>query len=251
MKVSVWQQFSSNHSANFTVVGEFESPARAQAIADELLSILTQIGQFWETLSPQEFNEWETRIDNGDITPPEEILREQYGIEWIRWPDGRIQGIDWVKNVTDAKNAVSVFHNFAVVSCPFYYATWAGHKPFDEIMNQRGGTVAVDLEGSLYIDWDVSFSAPDETVADIIQKSFNSLSTERGKNWPENQYEIVAEVGNWPLIARFVVQREGLNFRLTEIYLYGEKDLVDELGGFETYLTQIGAENIRFKTHMR
>ena len=40
MKLSVWQQFSSNHSASFTVVGEFESAQKAQQAAAEIRRLI-------------------------------------------------------------------------------------------------------------------------------------------------------------------------------------------------------------------
>jgi hypothetical protein len=33
MRIAVWQQWSSNHSANFVIVGEFASPVAAEATA--------------------------------------------------------------------------------------------------------------------------------------------------------------------------------------------------------------------------
>ena len=45
MKISIWQQFSSNHSANFELVGQFPTVEEAEKAYAILLDILTVIAQ--------------------------------------------------------------------------------------------------------------------------------------------------------------------------------------------------------------
>jgi uncharacterized lipoprotein YehR (DUF1307 family) len=48
MKLSIWQQFSSNHSANFTTVGQFESAEWAQEALKEVQEIIQNIAWWHE-----------------------------------------------------------------------------------------------------------------------------------------------------------------------------------------------------------
>jgi hypothetical protein len=46
MRVSIWQQFSSNHSGHFWVVGTFKTVEDAQKAYDELRAMLTEIDRW-------------------------------------------------------------------------------------------------------------------------------------------------------------------------------------------------------------
>ena len=43
MRISIWQQFSSNHSSSFTIIGTFENSEAAQRAAIEFRAILEKI----------------------------------------------------------------------------------------------------------------------------------------------------------------------------------------------------------------
>jgi len=45
MRLSIWQQFSSNHSANFEIVGTFKTEELAHQAAEELREISRAIAQ--------------------------------------------------------------------------------------------------------------------------------------------------------------------------------------------------------------
>lgn len=53
MKLKIWQQFSSNHSGSFTVVGVFDSPQQAEAAVTELTSIFQNLFA-WYKANPKE-----------------------------------------------------------------------------------------------------------------------------------------------------------------------------------------------------
>lgn len=67
MKVSIWQQFSSNHSGGFTVIGNFKSKENLGNATKELRTLI------------------ETARDsrNGDdVTGYEYAIGLEYGFEW-------------------------------------------------------------------------------------------------------------------------------------------------------------------------
>ena len=78
MRVSIWRQFSSNHSNSFTVIGTFKTPEIAYTVADRLRTILVEIAQWYEA-DP----EWAANYQElGLLSPPEVEYSEQYGIAW-------------------------------------------------------------------------------------------------------------------------------------------------------------------------
>lgn len=75
MRLSIWRQFSSNHSGSFTLVGEFASVEQAEQAAIILRQLFIDIQQ-WH-LTNVESLPLEERY--GIITPPEQAFRERYG----------------------------------------------------------------------------------------------------------------------------------------------------------------------------
>ncbi|HEY1016789.1 MAG TPA: hypothetical protein VGE07_29020 [Herpetosiphonaceae bacterium] len=68
MRVSLWRQWSSNHSSSFHVVGRFASPGDAAAAADELRTILSQLAAE------------SARSNSYEISPLEREIRLRYDI---------------------------------------------------------------------------------------------------------------------------------------------------------------------------
>src|SRR5688572_1725913 len=115
MKVTLWQQFSSNHSASFMVVGKFESVEWAETVAEELRTILSEISAWWSQYENyDEITLVENRVrKDGGLTPPEKKYAEQFQIE--KWGKGRQGVLDWVQS-EQAPDAVSVFENFVIIN---------------------------------------------------------------------------------------------------------------------------------------
>src|SRR5688572_22745233 len=84
MKISIWQQFSSNHSSDFTVVGEFSSRVEAEHAADQIRSILKEITDWFDQhMDTPEMDEW-LNNDNWmeEPSPIEKSIGDHYNIEW-------------------------------------------------------------------------------------------------------------------------------------------------------------------------
>ena len=52
MKISIWRQFSSNHSGGFTVIGKFQSKEEADKLADEIRTLIKTIKEDTSSISP-------------------------------------------------------------------------------------------------------------------------------------------------------------------------------------------------------
>jgi hypothetical protein len=104
MKISIWRQFSSNHSGGFTVIGKFQSKEEADKLADEIRTLIKTIKEDTSSISPV-IGEDDTYLTSNPPTEKEIAIANYYGIEW------KIH-IDWA--VGDAN--VTQFDNYVVIS---------------------------------------------------------------------------------------------------------------------------------------
>jgi hypothetical protein len=145
MKVSLWRQFSSNHSGSFTVVGTFESPEKANAAAHNLREIIRVIRE-WHEQHPDHVV---------DPIPPEEAFTRQYGVKWD-------VAVDWYEDESPVK---ILYDNLVVLHAP---DTWSYPLPFLGILKQLGGSVVYNFEfGEPLAEFHVKLIcvAPDEETA--------------------------------------------------------------------------------------
>ncbi len=163
MEISVWQQFSSNHSGSFRIVGVFDTPQDAEKAAAEIKSILEKIQQ-WHDSNPEKaevlYDQWAEGNWPPELSEIEKELAKQYQ---LRWPGG----IDWFGQ---AKIHILLGHILAVDS--ERQVDW-GPEPFDQIINRLGGYGLVagsDIGGQPYgkIIVRVSCEAPDMATAEEI-----------------------------------------------------------------------------------
>jgi len=167
MKVYAWKQFSSNHSASFTMVGIFDSDEKARAVADEFRALLREIKSFYG--DPNFWPEYVRTVTDEDCappTPPEVAASRRYGVEWPR-------AIDWLDESQDAGQAVGDFDGMVILE-PLKAEAWQGPRPFDALVTQFGGTVHLETEScSGYTDSvllvSVSCMAPHAEAAEWIE----------------------------------------------------------------------------------
>lgn len=128
MRISVWQQFSSNNSSYFTIVGEFESAKAAQTAAMKLKGFFESIHQWFDM--PANVAQKKEKDDSGyvDVSGPEKQISEQYGIQWYD------RTIDWL--YPQNFNGISVVDHLLFIEP---VDTWQGGKPLSELIKAFGG----------------------------------------------------------------------------------------------------------------
>jgi hypothetical protein len=151
MRISMWQQFASNNSTSFTVVGKFESAEDAERAAFELRHVMRLLG--------------EARRNHGI----EAELQVKYPVSWT-------SDIDWSYWVeyNDEDDPVSTFRDIVVINQP-HPSIWYGPQPFDEILKRLGGDVAVNVSESRsapdsVLTIQVVFDAPNTEVAETLEQ---------------------------------------------------------------------------------
>src|SRR5690348_11182422 len=104
MRISIWQQFSSNNSSYFTLVGEFTDPEQALRAASELSRLLIGIGKWYEqpenraarnAISPPRYG------TDQPLSPIEAEFAAKYNIEWG-------PAIDWMRQAAWEQDAVDI-----------------------------------------------------------------------------------------------------------------------------------------------
>ena len=185
MKISIWQQFSSNHSGFFWVAGTFEKIEDANEAYRKLRGMLQRI-DIWHRENPDLSRR---RFESPEALPPEQEIAEEYGIEWkytIDWTnwvnyqydnDPSIPNHDAQRNTAELIDKVLVqVGNVLIASTPDQ--TWMTQEPFNSLMQKLGAkTVGVDLE---FIESDagagfnmtsqLTFTALDAATADQIER---------------------------------------------------------------------------------
>jgi hypothetical protein len=201
MKISLWQQFSSNHSASFTVVGTFETPEAAYLAAEEIRRLLAGIVNYYadpehKPILDQFWNEGGVL----SLTPVEQEFAQKYGIDPEDWTYNGA-GIDWIVEAKDIDSAVEMWDEFVVVGN--VGDTWLGAMPIDTLLNNMGGSIAVEHEWGRGLQVNVSCVAPDEATA----AQFESTVRESQR--------LVAEQAMAFDVAD--ISREGLRLRLIDV----------------------------------
>lgn len=163
MNIAFWQQFNSNHSSRFTVVGEFETVETATKAVEELQALADAIAKWYEeNPESQDF-----RLSNGVVepTPPEDEFIERYQIDW------NSSSVDWwgeISPVTQYERLVFVNGTESDL----------GAKPFDAILKMLGGKPSIDgvlLEArqerysQVYVS--ITCQAPDVSTATQIKEA--------------------------------------------------------------------------------
>lgn len=175
MRISFWQQFSSNHSAGYWVVGTFKTVGEAQHAYREMRGILEKLEQAM-------------RENPSTYAEAEQTIAKQYQIEWTSsidwWPD-----YEWVKR-TDPEAviepdqsfiiaALSNVGNVVITSNP--WQTWMSWQPFKALLEHFGAEIAgIDyFETDIFlkysdIETEFRFTIPDKATADELETAINT-----------------------------------------------------------------------------
>lgn len=180
MRVSLWQQFSSNHSAAFSIVAQFKTNQEAEDAASVIRGILEKIADWYKT-HPQ----IEEAVRKGDLvnsTPVEAELAKQYGLEKA-WEFT----VDWV-NPKHPNQGLQIFDKLIFMHNAT--ETWVGPQPFDELLQKLGATIETSVEGITDTEPVINLTcvAPDEmNAAEIVGKLRSSYTYSSGYSEPRLQ----------------------------------------------------------------
>ncbi len=163
MQISIWQQFSSNHSADFVTVGKFNSPEAAVEAANEVRQLLRRIQTWWQQLPPEELEAWKYKTETSELTPPELEIAADYEIAWP-------YSLNWFHLEWQLEEPVTVYDRCAFVTAPHAYI-WVGPQPFDELLARLGAEVASAVSESKTssnqaIFCNLSFQQPEHVASD-------------------------------------------------------------------------------------
>jgi hypothetical protein len=170
MKISIWKQFSSNHSAGFTTVGQFEPEEYATIVAQELRQMIHNIGEWWENHPDFKVTANRLRRDRVYLTPPEIKIKEEYDVDWCEQTSniGSIdRPIDWIRSPRETET-IQQYKSLVWLSPTGN--TWCGAHPFDSIMEKLGGRVASSVEDSSLMTVDITFSTASYDITAELQK---------------------------------------------------------------------------------
>ena len=155
MKLTIWQQFSSNNSAHFTIVGVFRSPEDAESTAQQVRSLLEELYN-WYVDNPEEAIEvFEDKL----VTEIEQRIANQYQVEW-RSP------VLWGDNYT-----IEVFDRFILAHNN--HSADSGADPIDQFIRKLGAD-EVFVNGSMI--WD----ADERQLKTIIQGIAPDIDSAKG-----------------------------------------------------------------------
>ncbi len=181
MRISLWQQVSSNHSSNFTVVGKFESPELAQRAATEFKDIFDSIEE-WQMQTGQF-----PRERGIPPTPPEIEFSQKYGIQ--SWKEA----LDWLH-----AREVRLFDNHLIVTN--HYKKWGDvtYQPptvVEDLMHYFSQLTLISEEaGPRSITFDLTCTAPNKIVAFELFDRANAIyelqDHEENRNYGAAEYSL-------------------------------------------------------------
>jgi hypothetical protein len=182
MRLSLWQQFSSNHSAMYTVVGVFESTDKAYAVAEEIRELLVEIEE-WNSQEPKPDIGWQPN-------PIEERIALEHGFDWK-------EPVDWLRPLRrhyvqpyqrELEENIIQWDRLVVVDAPGVDTWQTGHQ-FANLLKALGAkTYSSIYMGMLpdtgaitgsQIEFDVVIDAPTSASANEIQRQMKLHLTPR------------------------------------------------------------------------
>jgi hypothetical protein len=246
MKITLWQQFNSNHSASFTVVGMFDTPDSAEQAEKALQTMLTAI-EGWHRGKKGSYPlaiQGKKAQPREDLTPPEYHFAEQYQIEWPR-------PVGWITKHDPGDLTLSRMDHVVFLSS-FNFA-FQGPQPFDEIMAKLGGQVTVqahscDDYGDTLVVLNLSCTAPDPAQAewiDLIFQDYRDSTVTR-----HAFYEWIDKFQDtddyWPKgIVYNQTERDGARLDFRNVAIHD----VQYVRNFIQYLENEGCSDFRFEFH--
>jgi hypothetical protein len=163
MKVTLWQQFSSNHSNGFSVVGVFETVEDAQKAKARIQKLIDDV------------TDWHNNNPPSGISEPERKILKDFKIEWDERPyiDRNTQDLAIYDNIVEITSASD---------------SWVRMRPFELLLQKLGADVGgwefltIDADEETYLfKLTVSCITPDENTASKIIKDEKEFVVETNR----------------------------------------------------------------------
>ncbi len=231
MRISIWHQFASNHSNEFSIVGTFETVEAAQKAYAELREMLREIAE-WYHYNP---------LDYDLLSPAEEHFAQHFGVEWLSPLDC------FDRSDPDAYvDMIYCLDTHILIASPFQPHSTG--KPLADIMAKLGGQVIADLGDFSLTGIDVTLQclAPDETIAQEIYEQvveyfryLRGISKippwigygENGRDPRTDAYIQAKQKVNarWQAESQFAAENRNLRLKIEKAYQQGQQELFSRL----------------------
>lgn len=241
MRLSIWPEFSSNHSSRFTVVGVFETPDLAQQAADQLNRDLESIWAWYQNPDNTSFFDSHKELQ---ASPPEQQIAAKYDVEW---PHTFLY--DWMIVYPDGshRDPVGLFENLVFVDGT--QSHMAAH-PVEVILEKLGARALVDgtLTRTPEIDCEVtvtiSCQASDETTAQAVYEPVHEYF--HWRKAPDALTDLSAPWDDpqdwWSSYVDGSIEREGTRLVLILTFFH----IAEELPQVIDYLRSHGCTGLRY-----
>jgi hypothetical protein len=176
MKLTIWQEFSSNHSGRFSLIGQFSNEIEAKDSYLKLLPFLKELAEFVETYEGYSIFESEY-AGHMKYTPPEEVFYKANRI------DPKVNAIEWMWTLGGELDAgIRQFDNLVIMQSVSDLAN--DGFPFDYLLQTWGATVMLDSErkgGRLGVM--IRCEAKDAVQAEKLQEQLSRYYPDEPPPW--------------------------------------------------------------------
>jgi hypothetical protein len=171
MKLTVWQQFSSNHSNSFTVVGIFPDEQQAKKTYTRIRTLIKEIDAWYEENELDKYESWST-------SEPEKAIGKEFRFSW----DDQSPDAPTDFDLYD----VSHFRNIVQISPSA--DSWTRRKPYETLLRRMGAKVAGydnaeqdDDATPTYFRAKITATLPSEdATASFVQKWLEKIEVKQG-----------------------------------------------------------------------
>jgi hypothetical protein len=220
MKVTLWQQFSSNHSANFEIVAEFVSVEVAQTAAAEVQKIMDEISREWRKGNPNIVSKYSFTWTWFDRTTKAKRLPQ--------WLNGaleiRIEGnLVFIRNMGDTLDA---------------------QAPLPSLLQILGANVAYhggDWKSNIV--WHFKFNVADTDKATHLENTILNYLTMTDEEITNATDPFDMGVHWWEK-NNAVLNRDDVAFQLSNVSMVSYPDTYENLQRFLKWLKANGANDI-------
>jgi hypothetical protein len=229
MKLRIWQQFGSNHSNDFTIVGRFASEGEAAIAAKRLDEIFRLM------------------LSNSTLENYQDVLKVQFEKLGLAWQHKTRP--DWL---SIAPIEIKLYDKLLFIEV---YNNWSSHQPLDLLLDKLGSeNTGIDSEeGDFRTIWTFDFDILDAEKADAFELLVLEILTRDESILPQSDYEFPdMRMGlvDWRReddYKRFALKfsRNGIHFQLDDVdFWLATSNNYGHISSFNDWLKDCGTINI-------